>query len=113
MKTYCSFYEGYVNKIPGKEILVTLSKTIESLDSPFTSYMELDIQDSAQNSLEYEAHPLQRLHKSWNGTSHNFKYSFKTKPAPEHCFLFKVYLWNPNNQSFLIRDGKLSSYYYD
>ena len=110
---YCLLYDGYINKISGKEILVTISLDIESMEVPFTGFIVLDMIGKNHKSLNYSAYAMQRIKKTWDGTSGNFNYSFKTLPAPENCFKLKVYLWNKNKQPYIIRDGKLSAYYYN
>lgn len=110
--SYFMFFDGYINKIPGREILATLSMALESPAKPFKGYFVFEIFDWKQELLYYSANPIQRISESWDGTPQNFNYSFKTIRAPENCFKVKIYLWNSENQPYLIRDGKLSAYYY-
>ncbi|MCD4696115.1 MAG: hypothetical protein K8S16_07720 [Bacteroidales bacterium] len=111
-KTFYKLYEGYINKISGKEILVTLNMTLETIEPPFTGYIVFDIFDNKHKSVYYSVNALHRIKKSWDGTPNNFNYSFKTKPAPDNCLKLRVYFWSKNKQPYLIRDGKLSAYYY-
>ena len=111
-KTYLKFYEGYINKIPGKEVLITLDMTFKSPEIPFCGSVVVQIFGKNHKLLDFTAIPLNRIKTVWDGSSHNFKYSIKTKPLPDNCVSMKVFLWDIFNQPYFIGDGEISAYYY-
>ena len=111
-KTYLKFYEGYINKIPGKEVLVTLDMTFKSQETPFYGSVIIQIFGKKHKLLDFTAIPLNRIKTLWDGSKHNFKYSLKTKPLPDNCVSMRVFLWNIFNQPYSISDGEVSAFYY-
>jgi hypothetical protein len=110
---YFNFFEGYINKITGKEILVELNLTLKTQESPFYGIIVIDVIDNKHKSSYYIANPLNRIKVLWDGTDSNINLSFITKPIPENSLKLKVYLWNIKGQSYYIQDGELSAFYFE
>jgi len=98
---------GSLDTLSGKDLFFGWDLTFYSPDQPYKGAIILDVQDQNKNSMYYYAYQLHRQRKIWDGSPRNAVNGLKYSNVPASAKYFKLYLWNVENQDFLIRDGEV------
>jgi hypothetical protein len=105
--TYFLLMEGRLDTLAGKDLFWGWDMTLYSPDKPFRGAVVLDVSDISGNQLYYYVYKLYHQRIAWLGKPGNALNGIKVSKLPEGSHQFKLYLWNQENQDFLINNGTI------
>lgn len=86
---------------------INVSFYIKQLKYDHNVFAVLSVEDESGNSYYYRAEPISNRSNNWSLVSLNYhNFSDSIKPG----FNLKVYIWNPNRNSFYLDDFEVSIY---
>src|SRR5690606_17909246 len=84
--------------------------TLDAKASPFIAWLSATVFDADGNSLYQEYIALDWLKKDWNGEENNLLQGTLLHNVPENAKTLKFYIWNIENASYSIPNGKCYLY---
>lgn len=107
---YHNVLEMGIDSLVGKTLYIGAEMTLNAAASPFISWLSCTVNDAEGNSLYQEYIPLDWIRKDWKGEENNVLQGTLLHHIPEGAKVIKFYIWNIEQTSFSIPDGKCYLY---
>jgi len=98
------------DSLNGRTVFLDVDLGIFSREKPLTVWLVVQVVDSSQRSLIYKFIPFNWLRTNWDKNNGGFRQSLFVGPIPGKAREFKVYIWNPDKESFQLNKENLGFY---
>ena len=97
--------ENKLDTLDGEDLIFEWNMWLESPEEPFRAAIVIDITDRQGNQLYYSVDELFHQRLAWTHSSGKARNCMKVSNLPEGAYWYKLYLWNQEDQPFMIKDA--------
>ncbi len=102
---YWNFYDGSVDSLAGKTLLLTLDMSFTSFTNPYVGRVVASVEKKNNESVRYEFVQLNYFRSEWKGEPHNFYQNIIIHELPPEAHRIVVYFWNIFGMEYSIKDA--------
>ncbi|MEZ5146653.1 MAG: glycosyltransferase family 39 protein [Bacteroidales bacterium] len=102
---YYMLRENKLDTLDGEDLIFEWNMWLESPEEPFRAAIVIDITDRQGNQLYYSVYELFHQRLAWTHSSGKARNCMKVSNLPEGAYWYKLYLWNQEDQPFMINDA--------
>lgn len=102
---YWNFYDGSVDSLSGKTLLLTVDMSFTSYTKPYVGRVVVSVEDKNHETLRYEYVQLDYFRNEWKGEPHNFHQNIIIHTLPAEADRMVVYFWNILGMEYSIKDA--------
>ncbi|MDA7803821.1 hypothetical protein N8987_04525 [Crocinitomix sp.] len=107
---YFNILEIEIDSLANRTLYIGAELTLDAQAAPFIAWLAVNILDAEGNALYQEYIAIDWLRKKWNGDANNLLQGTLLHNIPEKAKTLKFYIWNIENTSYSIPNGKCYLY---